>query len=305
MQKWEVVAEKSKNIWQRMLSLDRRWIFLVEAIIVIGALVGPFNAGVKVTPAVSSFYDAIERSDPSEPILLAVDFPPSGLPELEPMIVGILRHAFERGQPVILMTLQMEGVAISERIVNQVERETNAFYEENDEAQRITMGEDWVNLGFRAGFAAVILGLGDEIRNVYNTDMYGNYLDELPLMRSIHNYDDMALMIDISWSSTPESWIAFAGAPFGINVLTGITAVSAPQYYVYLQTGQLGGMLGGLKGAAEYEVLINRSDVASKGMVAQFGVHVFIVILILIGNVAFFALKGKRREEHHPHLPDE
>jgi hypothetical protein len=299
------VAEKRKSIWERMLSLDRRWIFLVEAIIVIVALVGPFSAGVKVTPAVSSFYDAIERSDPAEPILLSVDFPPSGLPELEPMIVGILRHAFERNQPVILMTLQMEGVAISERIVNQIERETNELRKEAGEARQISMGEDWVNLGFRAGFAAVILGLGDEIRSVFNTDMYGNYLDDLPMMQPVHNYADMALMIDISWSSAPEGWIAFAGAPFGITVLTGITAVSAPQYYVYLQTGQLGGMLGGLKGAAEYEALINRSGAASKGMVAQFGVHVFIVILILIGNVAFFALKGKRRDEHHPHLPDE
>ncbi len=299
------MAKKRKSIWERMLSLDRRWIFLIEAIIVIVALVGPFSAGVKVTPAVSSFYNAIEGSDSEKPILLSVDFPPSGLPELEPMIVGILRHAFERNQPVILMTLQMEGVAISERIVNQIERETNELRKEAGEARRISMGEDWVNLGFRAGFAAVILGLGDEIRGVFNTDMYGNYLDDLPMMASVHNYDDMALMIDISWSSAPEGWIAFAGAPFGITVLTGITAVSAPQYYVYLQTGQLGGMLGGLKGAAEYEALINRSGAASKGMVAQFGVHVFIVILILIGNIAFFALKGKRRDEHHPHLPDE
>jgi hypothetical protein len=83
-------------------------------------------------------------------------------------------------------------------------------------------------------------------------------------------------------------------------VIIGPTAVSAPKYYAFISSGQLAGMLGGMKGAAEYEQLLGkrypklgefyrttRLFTATKGMDAQTGIHLVIIIFILIGNVAF------------------
>ena len=283
------------TLLQRVLSLDRRYVFLLEAVVVIFALVGPFRVGVRITKPVSDFNRVLNLSDPSEPILLAVDTPPAGLPELEPMIVAILRQAFSRGQPVIIISLQMEGVAISERLLNGVVAEFNAQQAEVGASEPLTVGVDYALLGFRAGFSAVIISLGEEIRNVFPADFYGTPLDAMPLFSEVHNYDDMAVAIDISWSATPESWIAFAGGPYGIPILVGCTAVSAPQYYAYLQTGQMAGLLGGLKGAAEYERITNNPGSAGRGMVAQLGVHAFIVAMIVLGNVAYFVSRRRGR----------
>jgi len=283
---------------QRLLNLDRRWIFLIEAVVVVLALVGPFSVGVKITKPVDDFYRVIHQSDPSKPILLAVDTPPAGLPELEPMIVAILRHAFGRGQPVVIISLQMEGVAISERLLNQVTGEINDSVARTGRGEPLESGVDYALLGFRAGFSSVIISLGEEIKNVFPTDFYGTPLDTMPLFDNTHNYGDMAAAIDISWSSTPEVWIAFAGGPFGIPILVGCTAVSAPQYYAYLQTGQMAGLLGGLKGAAEYERITNSPGAAGRGMVAQLGVHALLVLAIVLGNIAFFA--DRFRKARHP-----
>ena len=287
-----------KNIFARFLEMDRRWLFLALAVVVIVALLLPPAIGVRVTSPVTRFFDVIDTSDPDKPLLLAVDTPPSGLPELEPMIVGILKHCFDRGQPVILISLQMEGVSIAERLVAQVQDEFNRRAVEAGVERRIRMGEDWALLGYRAGFSAVILGLGNEVRKVYTTDLYGTQLDEIPLFADYHNYDDTAAVVDISWSSTPELWVQFAGGPYGVPILVGCTAVSAPQYYAYLQTGQMSGLLGGLKGAAEYEKLISHPGLATRGMVAQTGAHLLVVLLIVLGNVAYFLdrMTRKRRK---------
>jgi hypothetical protein len=288
------------GILRRVLDLDRRYIFLLEAVVVIFALVGPFRVGVRVTKPVNDFYRVINRSDPSKPILIAVDTPPAGLPELEPMIVTLLRHAFDRSQPVVIISLQMEGVAISERLLNAVVDEVNSRREEAGDAELLEAGVDYALLGFRAGFSAVIISLGEEIRNVYPSDFYGTPVDAMPLFQGVHNYDDMAAVVDVSWSATPEAWIAFAGGPHGIPILVGCTAVSAPQYYAYLQTGQMAGLLGGLKGAAEYERITNCPGSAGRGMVAQLGVHALIVVMIVLGNVAYFVnglLKRRRSAE--------
>jgi len=62
------------------------------------------------------------------------------------------------------------------------------------------------------------------------------------------------------------------------------------------------GMLGGLKGAAEYEKLIQEKgytkarEIATIGMDAQSIAHLVILFLIIIGNVAFFASKSHKKK---------
>ncbi|RLG68557.1 MAG: hypothetical protein DRO11_08925 [Methanobacteriota archaeon] len=75
----------------------------------------------------------------------------------------------------------------------------------------------------------------------------------------------------------------------------GVTAVSGPEMYPYIQSGQLVGLLSGMKGAAEYEQLVGKPGLGLSGMVAQSYVHVMVVVFILFANVVFFLEKrGKR-----------
>ena len=82
----------------------------------------------------------------------------------------------------------------------------------------------------------------------------------------------------------------------------GCTAVSAPDYYTFLQSGQFVGMLGGLKGAAEYEELMERSGYptgrrpATVGMDSQSFGHILIVVMVIFGNIGYFIVRRGERK---------
>jgi hypothetical protein len=96
----------------------------------------------------------------------------------------------------------------------------------------------------------------------------------------------------------------------GTPVIIGPTAVGAPKYYAYLNAGQLVGMVGGMKGAAEYEKLLagrhpdlartyesTRAFTATKGMDAQTVNHAVIILFIIAGNLAAARVGAVQRKE--------
>ncbi|MBD3400661.1 MAG: hypothetical protein GF399_10065 [Candidatus Coatesbacteria bacterium] len=284
-----------KKLLEKLLVLDRRWIFLIIGLVVILAFVFDFPISIGITKPVQDFYDIISQAEEDEPILVSFDLGPSTLPELEPMLHAVIRHALLEGKKVIGVAMLIQAPGIAERILVDVTESLNEEFKDQGLERRIRMGEDWVFLGFRAGASAVILGLGEEVRNVFPTDYYGTHLNELPMMDDVHNFDDMSAVVTISGTQYPELWVMYAGGPYGIPVLVGVTAVMAPNYYAYLQTGQMSGMLGGLKGASEYERLMDFDGMATKGMVAQLWVHIAIVTFILLGNIAYFLTRKKKK----------
>jgi hypothetical protein len=82
-----------------------------------------------------------------------------------------------------------------------------------------------------------------------------------------------------------------------MKVGAGVTAVSAADAYPFLQSGQLTGLLAGMKGGAEYEILVSKSGYSKATMPAvaamdsQSLAHVVILLLVIIGNIAYFATR--------------
>jgi hypothetical protein len=115
-------------------------------------------------------------------------------------------------------------------------------------------------------------------------------------MRGVQNYANFPLLVNISagYPGTKE-WVQQVVSRYHLPMVAGVTAVSAPEYYPYLQAGQLKGLLGGMAGGAEYEVLIQKPALATRGMDAQSLAHLFIAFMILLGNLAFLGEDKERR----------
>lgn len=157
-------------------------------------------------------------------------------------------------------------------------------------------GIDYVNLGYTTGGVVVIKGFIKSIRDKYPTDTNGSKLDDLPMMKTVKNFDDIDLIVNLSsMGGGATSWIQFAQKTDGskMDIIFGCTAVMAPEAYPFLNSGQLSGLLGGLKGAADYETLINEPDKATKYMFAQSIAHIVIMIFIIFGNIAFFVRRRR------------
>jgi len=244
----------------------------------------PIGMPVTVTSEVKSVYDYIEELPPGSTIIAALNYDPAALAELYPMTLAVLRHAFSRNIKVIGMTLWVTGATLG----------NNAM--ESAAGDIAVEGEDYVYLGFVPGAASVIMGMGEDISKVYPTDYNGQALSEIPMMKNIKNYKDISLLVDFAAGSTPEAWIVYAGGSYKQTIAVGCTAVSAVGYYPFLDSKQIIGLMGGMKGAAEYEKLIDNVGTATAGMDSQSIAHIAIILLIIIANISYFALRRRNME---------
>ena len=237
------------NLFERMQKLDRRWIYIVVALAIIIPLMIPYDSDNVTTPPTENLYQMIDsfagREDRA--ILMSFYHDAATMPELFPMEVAILRHAFERKVKVFALTWYPAGAPIIDYALNSVK----------EEFPDIQSGVDYCNFGYKPQAFAMIMGMGDNIANTMNTDAEGRKLENLPIMKGINNYSELNLVVEFSGSVAGMTWITYARPKFGLNVATGVTAVMAADYYPYLQSGQMIGMLSGLKGAAEYEKLVD------------------------------------------------
>ncbi len=271
------------SFWQGARHLDRRIIFLLMVLGVAIPLLMKIGLPVRVTPDVRNVYTYIDSLKPGSILLISYDHDTGTLPEMVPMSTAILRHAFSKDLRLVGMALRAEGSAIGRQ----------AFRKVGDEFAK-KEGIDYVFLGYRPELTATILGLGTSIDRVFPRDDRGISISELPLMTDIHTYADIALVISISDDDTPVYWINYANARYQVKVAPAVTAVMATTFFPFLDSHQAVGMIAGLKGAAEYERLIKREDMATRGMDAQAIAHLVVIAFILVGNIAYFVTrKGK------------
>jgi hypothetical protein len=255
-------------------TLDRRWIFLLMGLLVLLPLLFPLALPLTVSPRVQGFHDAIEQVPNGATVLMSCDYDPGAIPELVPMTRTALRQLWQKDCKVVVTCLWNGGPGLVDNVVREVAAEMS----KQD-------GVDFVNLGFKEGREAVMVVMGQGIANAFPRDYQGKDTRSLPVMRGVRDYSSFPLMVSISagYPGTKE-WVQQVQARFHIPMIAGVTAVSAPEYYPYLQSRQLLGLLGGMAGAAEYEKARDEQGTATRGMDAQSMAHVFVAFCIVLGN---------------------
>ena len=282
------------NLAHRLLLIDRRIIFLLVFLGAIIPIIRPIGLAVQVSPPVRSIYDRIQEMNPGDAILISFDYGPSDGPELDPMANSIMRQCVERGVKVIGISLfPLGGVDMALARFHQLDVDMDAHE-----------GVNYVNLGYKDGGQAPMKAMGENMATVFPVDFNGTPYDSIPALDGIRNYKNFKLAISLCTSVLGEWWINLVNAQFGIPVAVGTTAVSAPKYYAYMEAGQTIGVIGGMKGASEYEEMVARdypkladlSRTATMGMDVQSIVHLIIIFFILFGNVMFIITKRMRTE---------
>jgi len=268
------------------LQMDRRWIFASVAVITVAFMTVNLRLPVVPTEQARGVYEAIESLPPGARVHLPVDYGPGSEAELWPMQVVMLRQLFRHDAKVICSSLWTDGPPMIERGFREVLREL--------EKEGITRkyGTDFVNLGFKAGDRVAIAKIASSFKETFPLDSKGNRTADLPIMQGWDNYKDVDLLITLAVGDpgAPE-YIQQAQSRYGVKMVAGVTAVISPQLYPFYQSKNLKGFLGGLAGAAEYEVLAKEPGLAIRGMNVQSAVHLYIVVMVLLGNLAALLLR--------------
>ena len=268
----------------RFLALDRRFVYLLVAVAMIIPLYHPFAfPGLSVTPPVKAVYDRIQALPAGANLLVSFDFDPSSKPELEPQAKAVLRHAFRRHLHVIALGLWVTGRGLAQEIVTDCAKEAGA-----------KPGEDYAYLGWQPGGTIVIIGMGQDIAKTFPCDARGESTTNLAVMQGLKFLPDIHLLISIGAGDPgPEQWIVYGGDKYHVPMAAGTTSIQAAALAPYVQTGQLIGMMNGMKSAAEYERLIGRSGTAIGGMDSMAMGGFLILALVLVANAAYL-LSGRK-----------
>ncbi len=268
---------------KKLATIDRRIIYLTIGVVVIIPLLLKLKFPIRISKEVQMAYDTVDNLPEGSIVMVSIDYDATSAPELTPMFRSLLRQCFRKKLRVIYTGHLAIGLPLAQFDLDMITKEMNAVY-----------GVDYINIGYRPGYVAVMLGIGREIRDFFATDYKGVPIDSFPMMKGIHNYNDINLIVDFAHGFTPEQWAQYVVARFGVKMFAGVTGVVAPSLYPYLQSGQLTGIIGGLQGAAEYETLVGKAETGTFGMPAQSFGHLLILLFIVLGNIGFFLLRRKQ-----------
>ena len=290
------------GVLNTLRTVDRRWIFLLMlwAVLVPIYYIGKTGQTFPEVPSalVQAVFDEIEKLKPGDPVLLSFDYDVGSDGELGPMATAFVKHCAEKKLKMYIMALWPVGSQMADGVIDKVIKA---------DFPQMVYGKDYVNLGFKSGNEGVIKVIVTNLRELYTTDSRGTSLQDIPMMRGIENVQQMKLIINLAagYPGTKE-WVQYAVTPYPdrIRVVAGNTGVQATQMYPYIPR-QLPGLLGAIKGAAEYEKLVidkyggpNPDPKYLDGlrrMGPQLVAHLLIIGLIIVANIIYFA---DRRRAH-------
>ncbi|MDH5186135.1 MAG: hypothetical protein OEW70_03620 [candidate division WOR-3 bacterium] len=287
------------KFFEALMKIDRRILYLVLAAVVIIPFIFPFMIHPKAMPPVENLYNYIDSIPQDKALVISVDYTPDTEPELHPMTIALLRHAFTRRIKVGVLCIGVLGLGLAENALNQVAGEFNQ--RATSKADSIIYGRDYVFWGWQTPVLTVILGMGERISRVFTVDYYNNQTETLPMMKQIKNYNNVGILVSVSASASPGWYITYGQTSFGVKVGIASTAVQAADWYPYLNSGQATGMLSGMKGGAEYEELVQTNlgitdrRRATEAMASQTSAHFAIIVFILIGNIGYFVLRRRKK----------
>lgn len=260
----------------------RTFAFWAVFVAVTFPLLYPLNISDRVSPEAVKFKALIDSIPSGAVVMVSFDHEASTIAEVRPLATVLARHLFSRDIKIIGLSLFAEGTAIGNQVLSLVAEEFGKEY-----------GRDWVFLGFRPQFQAAILGMGENIADVFPRDYHRNVTAELPLLKKVSNYSQIAMVVSVADGDLGYAWVDYAYTRYGARVSAMLTAVMVASYMPLYASGQLAGLVNGLKGAADYERLLDKPGAAIRAMDAQSLAHVVILLLILGGNTAFWWRRKK------------
>lgn len=274
------------DLWQRLQQIPRHYIYLLLSGVIVWQLLAPIRLPILPSPPTRGVYDAIRAVPAGKLIVISTDWDASTQAETGPQTRAVVEACFQAGKPFALMNLASPmGAKLGNDIAVEVGKEYHAEY-----------GVEWCNWGYKAGGTNVLLAMARNIPKTMGEDIYGKPVAALHMMQRVRTIRDVGLAIEVTgFAGMTEAWVGLIQGPYRIPFAAAYTAVMAPGYYQFLDSGQLEGMLVGAKGAAEMESLVNRPGAGTAIMSAQSWAHVLIIVLIIFGNLGFVLTRAREK----------
>ena len=269
--------------WLDKVTRDPRPIYIITLIVLVFPLINPIALPIPISDWTRGMYDFIEDMAPEERILLTGHWG-YRYGELYPQFLAVLEHCARKGVKIVILDGSPETPTF-----------TQAAFKELSIPERLEYGVDYIELGYLPGGEVMIAGLCANFYSIVQKDYFGNLLSEMEITTDIKDIRDFAAVIVFTGSADSQSWLNQAYAPYGVPVGHSLYAAKVVDSEAYFRAGAIFGIINGLRGSAEYELLINRPGVGASMMGSASLVHLLVIFALALGAVAFLQQKMQGR----------
>lgn len=311
------MAERRSAFLDRFFDAVDRLNYRVVYVILFVILAVPFVVGFWQIPErprvyAEGLYNAIEEcAATGKPVFLINAWLMSSKGENQPQFEVILDHMMQRGVKFVMLSLNPVTAIYGHDLCVKYAEHYGRRY-----------GVDWIDFGFRDIYSAgwkiwldnmETQGLVGSFRTDYHRHDLGDF-DSLPIMRVDAGAEqkelairDFGLILEVSYVGTIPQLIGLIRPKYlkeGVDIKMGIGTVAMilPQMLPYFDSGDLAGVLGGLKGASEYSALLKEGPSIPRvrdRMGAYAMALLFVLFAIVLGNVSTVWKWWRTRRQGH------
>jgi hypothetical protein len=201
---------------------------------------------------------------------------------MKPLAEAIVGRLRGQGMRIIFVSLEPEGAALAQKILDQ----------ERDEAYGVNM----VNLGYLPGQIVSIRELATGRKSLSTIKDFQEGLTFESAARAgwndVNNLNQIDVVVTLADNPTTARWwieqMEMAARPKGHErfLLAATSAAAAPFLQPYRDNQQLDGLIAGINGAAAIEAGRQEFGSARQMLDSQSIAHLFIVVLIVAGTIA-------------------
>lgn len=269
------------NLYQRLESLDRRWIFGFQVLVFVVSILNPVGLALEVSGSTRQTFELIDSLPAGSIVWFGVDYEPANRAEIEASAIALFKHCMKKDLRVVAASMWAPGGSQMDSLIRAV----------SDQFEDKVYGFDFLNLGYRPGGQVFLQQLTEDISTaVLGIDHYGNPVSQYPLGKELKTIKDVSIIVSFAIGSPGfREYIKVVTDPYKVPIIAVLPAVSIPEAMPMVNSHQISGILGSLRGGAEYEKISSNPGKAMTGMDAQSFMNLTILLFIVLGNVGYFA----------------
>lgn len=286
-----------------MKGIERRIVYLVMLI----AIAIPLLTKLTLTPSrkvkaeeMFAHLDAL-TAVPGEVAFVWMDFGPNTKAENALQAEVIVEHLMRKRIPVIVGSFYQ----LAESFLATLPQEISDRLEKEFPGEHWDYGQDWINIGYRPAPSIFLpqLSKSNNITATLQKDVNGLPLSQYKRFADIKDIKSVKLVAQITGLvGMFDAYIQFLqNENYRPPLVHGCTSITIPEAYIFLDSGQLTGLLEGFAGAAWYSEIMRRKFEGRQpdpAIVANstLGVaHLVIISMIAIGNIVEFTRYRRNR----------
>lgn len=264
---------------QKLQTVSPKILYVLLAIAIAVPMLNPIRLPLRISQSAQKVYETVESLPPNSYVLISVDYSAGGAPELHPQLEAFVRHLAKKQLKVVAVSFNPDGPLFADQAFKALEAAGKVY------------GKDFINLGYRSGGEGAVAMMAQDIKAAFPTDFKGRNTAEYPIMEGLSSAKSFALIYQINNGFGTAEFVRQVQAQYGVKLACGMSQSLAPANLPYLQSGQLFAILGGLRGAAEYEILTGQLAKGSSAMGSQTLGHLLVILFLCVGNVCYFLAK--------------